>query len=72
MSKLKTYIQRLSHKKAVRKKQMSGRCYNFVDGCGWSHYTKGFRKHTVSSSVINEGSKKLFDFLGKVTSVVSE
>lgn len=69
MGRLKTYADRLTHVKVVRKKQMSGRCYNFVDGCGWNHYTKGFRKHSVSSNVINEGSKKLFDFLGKVTSV---
>lgn len=63
---MKTVNQRMNHKKVVRKHTPNGRCYNIVDGKGWNHYTKGFRKHTVHSNVLSRGSIKLFGFLARV------
>lgn len=51
--------------KKVQKKVPNGRCYAVVDGLGWKHYTKGFRKHSTHSNVVNRGSLRLFGFLAK-------
>lgn len=66
MSKLKTENDRLNHKKVIRKHVANGRCYNIVDGLGWNHYTKGFRKHSVHSNVVSRGTIMLFGFLAKL------
>ena len=62
MGKLKTYRMKLEHKKVV---QNSGRCYNFVEGKGWNHYTKGFRKHTSRPETLEKGTLFLFSFLDR-------
>ena len=65
MGRLKTYGDKIGHKKSVLKKQNSGRCYNYIVGQGWSHYTKGFRKHTSDPQVMERGSMFLFSFLDR-------
>jgi len=66
MGRLKTYADKLNHKKVVHKRQNSGRCYNYIVGKGWSHYTKGFRKHTSDPQAMERGSMFLFSFLDRV------
>lgn len=66
MGRLKTYADRLNHKKVVRKRTDSGHCYNYIIGKGWSHYTKGFRKHTSDPQTMEKGSMFLFSFLDRV------
>lgn len=61
--KIKTNNMRLNHKKVVRKKQNSGRCYNYQEGIGWNHYTKGFRKHTLNQQKLSDGYTFLYSFL---------
>ena len=58
MGRLKVYSEKLNHKKIVQKKKDSGRCYNFVEGLGWNHYTKGFRKHSTKVDV--NGKRNIF------------
>lgn len=65
MGRLKTYRMKLEHKKVVSKHTPNGRCYNDVDGKGWNHYTKGFRKHSTHSNVISRGTIILFGLLAK-------
>lgn len=66
MGRLKTFADKLNHKKVVRKKQNSGRCYNYMEGIGWSHYTKGFRKHTLNMETMEKGTSFLFSLLERV------
>lgn len=65
MGRLKTYRMKLEHKKVVQKRKDSGRCYNFVEGKGWNHYTKGFRKHTSRPETLEKGTLFLFSFLDR-------
>lgn len=60
---IKTNNMRLNHKKVVRKKQNSGRCYNYQEGIGWNHYTKGFRKHSLNQKQLSDGYTFLYSFL---------
>lgn len=66
MGKLKTSRDRLNHKRVVKKHTANGRCYNMVDGLGWNHYTKGFRKHSIHSNVVSRGTIILFGFLARL------
>lgn len=66
MGRLKVYSEKLNHKKIVQKKKDSGRCYNFVEGLGWNHYTKGFRKHSTKVDVMERGISFLFSLLERV------
>nr|DAH71187.1 MAG TPA: hypothetical protein [Caudoviricetes sp.] len=66
MGRLKVYSEKLNHKKIVQKKKDSGRCYNFVEGLGWNHYTKGFRKHSTKVDVMERGTSFLFSLLERV------
>ena len=65
MGRLKTYADKLNHTKVVHKRTNSARCYNYIVGKGWSHYTKGFRKHTSDPQAMERGSMFLFSFLDR-------
>lgn len=66
MGRLKTLSEKMLRKRVVQKRQANGRCYNDVDGKGWNHYTKGFRKHSTHSNVVSRGTIILFGFLAKM------
>ena len=66
MGRLKTQIDKLTHKKSVLKKQPSGRCYNYEQGKGYKHYTKGYKKRSVSEETISNGYTLLFTLLDRL------
>lgn len=66
MGKLKTQFDKLTRQKKVFKRQNSGRCYNYVIGEGYSHYTKGYKKRSVSEDSISKGYTFLFSFLDRL------
>jgi hypothetical protein len=50
-------------KHLVRKHTSYGRTYNYQNGVGYNHYTKGYRVSTTSSDRLNKGSLFLNAFL---------
>lgn len=56
-------IRQRQKKYLVRKHVAYGRTYNYKDGVGYSHYTKGHRVSTTSSDRLNKGSLFLNAFL---------
>lgn len=67
MGRLKTARDKMEHKKVVHKHVNSGRTYNYKEGFGWSHFTKGFRRRTVTMDVINKGCNFIFSLMERVT-----
>ena len=65
MGRLKTAANRMEHKKVVHRHMDSGRTYNHIEGSGWCHYTKGFRKRSITMDRINKAYDYLFSFLEK-------
>lgn len=65
MGRLKTYADKMNRQRKVHKRTNSAKCYNYIVGQGWSHYTKGFRKHTSDPQVMERGSMFLFSFLDR-------
>ena len=57
-------VKRLK-KHLVRKHVAYGRTYNYEDGVGYSHYTKGHRISKLKSDTLNKGSLWLNAFLEK-------
>lgn len=53
-------LRQRQKKHLVRKHVAYGRTYNYQDGVGYNHYTKGSRKSTMTSSSMNNGSKVLY------------
>lgn len=66
MGRLKTNSERMIRVKKVLKKRDFGRCFEAVEGSGWKHYTKGFRRRSVTQKILESGSMKLFSFLDKI------
>jgi len=56
----------------MRKHRDSCRTYSYVEGKGWNHYTKGYRKRSITMDRINAAYNFLFSFLSKVTGVKSD
>jgi hypothetical protein len=67
MGKLKTNVEKLQHKKVVYKKNDNGRCYNHIEGVGYSHYTKGKRTRKITQERVNNAMKKLLEFFSRLT-----
>jgi len=65
MGRLKTAADKMEHKKVVHKHMDSGRTYNHIEGSGWCHFTKGFRKRSITMDRINKAYDYLFAFLEK-------
>lgn len=72
MGRLKTLSEKMLRKKVIKKHEPNGRCYNEIDGKGWNHYTKGFRKHSTHSNAVSRGTIILFGFLAKMSNKESE
>ena len=56
----------------MRKHRDSCRTYSYVEGKGWKHYTKGFRRRSITMKRINAAYNFLFSFLSKATSVKTD
>lgn len=67
MGRLKTARDKMEHRKVVAKHRDSGRTYNHKEGSGWNHFTKGFRKRSITMDRINKAYDFLFSFLEKAT-----
>ena len=65
MGRLKTARDKMEHKKVVLKHRDSGRTYNHKEGFGWNHFTKGFRRRSITMDRINKAYEFLFSFLDK-------
>ena len=52
-------------KKKVLKKRDFGRTYNEVDGWGWDHYTKGWRRRSVTQKRLNNAMSFLYAFFAR-------
>lgn len=58
-------IRQRQKKHLVRKHVAYGRTYNYKDGEGYSHYTKGRRVSKLMAETLNKGSLWLNAFLEK-------
>lgn len=52
-------------KKKILKHRDFGRTYHEVDGCGWKHYTKGFRRRSITQERINNAMYFINAFLAR-------
>ena len=58
-----TRIRQRQNKHLVRKHVAYGRTYNYKDGVGYFHYTKGRRVSKLMAETLNKGSLWLNAFL---------
>lgn len=59
-------IAKMFKVKKVHKHIQNGRTYAHTDGVGYRHYTKGFKKRSISSERMSECATKLLAFLGSI------
>ena len=58
-------LKQRQRKFKVHKHMAYGRTYDVVEGVGYKHYTKGYRKSSMTASIMDKGSKALYALIDK-------